>query len=245
MPITAFYCYTHLCTKVEVNSMIKRPSCHDEQGFVLVAAMLCLVVLTLIGIAAMNTSYFEKLIAQNINQAEKTFYGADGGTEAGIEMIEQNLGCPEGFTGIGLSDTDPNAFYNLGGLQITDSKFAYDEDSASLPLDRVALGLGPTDPIPASAFPSDAARSIRIPDDMAAPSDASPHTNLAIFGVNDLAAGSNPNQAAGYSDQGKGPGGKIINFEVFSQRVDILNSSSIIRLGWRHLIGLEGGCGKY
>ena len=228
------------------------PACHNEHGFVLVAAMLCLVVLTLIGIAAMNTSFFEKTIAQNMNLAEKTFYGADGGSEVGIEMIEQNLSCPKGFTGTPLPDNDPGQFYRIGGIQITDSSFAYDEDMNGLPWDAnpATAGVQAAPAITANDFPADNARSIRIPDDLTIPAaqmDAAPHTNLAIFGVTGLGAGSAVHMAAGYEGKGKGAagGGAVVNYEVFSQRFDILNSEAVIRLGWRHLIGSEGVCGRY
>ncbi len=232
--------------------MIERRSAYDnEQGFVLVAAMLALVVLTLIGLAAMNTSFFEKEIAQNINLAEKSFYGADGGSEVGIQMIEQNLGCPQGFTGTGLTDINPSSFYNLGGIQIVDSRFAYREDMTGLPWDAnpTAPGVQNLPAITAADFPSDNARSIRIPDNMtpALANDANPHTNLAIFGVTGLGGGSSVHMAAGYEGKGKGAagGGAVINYEVFAQRFDILNSESIVRLGWLHLIGTEGECGRY
>lgn len=231
--------------------MTNYPSaCRNEHGFVLIAAMLSLVVLTLIGIAAMNTSFFEKTIAQNMNLAEKTFYGADGGSEVGIEMIEQNLSCPQGFTGIGLPDNDPHQFYRIGGIQITDSRLAYREDRDGLPWDPEAVGLAAGTPISDNDFPSDNARSIRIPDNLTLPAaqmDAAPHTNLAIFGVTGLGAGSAVHMAAGYEGKGKGAagGGAVINYEVFSQRFDILNSEAVIRLGWRHLIGSEGVCGRY
>ncbi len=233
--------------------MIVRPLVFgNERGFALVAAMLALVVLTLIGLAAMNTSIFEKEISQNINLAEKTFYGADGGSEVGIQMIEQNLSCPKGFTGTGLSDNDPYQFYTLGGIQITDSKFAYREDMTGLPWDAnpTTTGVQTSPAIALLNVPADNARSIRIPDDMGTPDalkDANPHTNLAIFGATSLGAGSSVHMAAGYEGKGKGAagGGTVINFDVYAQRFDILRSEAIIRLGWRHLNGTEGECGRY
>ena len=229
--------------------MIKHQSLYrNEGGFVLIAAMFALVVLTLIGIAAMNTSFFEKTIAQNINLAEKTFYRADGASsEVGIEMIEQNIACPQGFSGTPLTDNNPNQFYDLRGIQITDSKFAYDEDMNGLPWDPITAGLPGGTAISVSDFPSNSARSIRIPDDMANPTDIGPHTNLAIFGATDLGAGSAVHMAAGYEGKGKGAagGGAVINYNVFSQSFGLLRSESVIRLGYRHMIGTEDVCGHY
>ena len=230
--------------------MSRHTSCHNENGFVLVAAMLALIVLTIIGIAAMNTSLFEKLISQNTNIAEKSFYGADGGTEVAIEMIEKNLSCPQGFTGTGLLDTNPQQFYAVGGVQLTDSRFAYDEDLNGIPWDPVGAGYAVNTPITANDFPSDNARSMRIPENIAIPAaqmDNAPHTNLAVFGATSLGAGSAVHMAAGYEGKGKGSagGGAEINFDVFSQRFEMIRTESVLRLGWRHLVGSEGECVQY
>lgn len=240
----------------------------NEQGFVLVAAMSALVVLSMIGIAAMNTSNVERNIAHNINIAEKTFYGSDGGTEAGIEMIEWNLSCPLGFNNLpGASanfDSDPTELYQIGGLEIADSRFAYDSDMTELPWDPTVPDLcpdeNPANCLPAATaitgqyVPSDGARSIRIPEDMNNPRDNpqiplpnNPHTNIAIFGATSLAAGSAVQMAAGYEGKGKSAagGGAVINYNVFSQTFGINNAEAIIRLGWRHLVGQEGECKPY
>lgn len=221
----------------------------DEQGFVLVAALSCLVVLSLIGIAAMNTSNIEKNIAHNINLAEKTFYGADGGTEVGIEMIEWNLSCPLGFNQMNqANDGNPNNFYDIGGLRVADSQFAYDEDFSGLAWDPVSAGLPAGTPITVNDFPSDNARSIVIPETMTPlQNDGAPHTNIALFGITTLGAGSAVQMAAGYEGKGKGAagGGAVIDYGVFAQTFGILNSEAVIRLGWRHLVGSEGECRPY
>ncbi len=233
----------------------------SEKGFVLVAALACLAVLSLIGIAAMHTSNIEKTIAQNVNLAEKTFYRADGGTEVGIEMIEWNLSCPLGFTQMVSNDTDPDAFDQIRGVLVADSTFAFEEEFAGLPWDPVKAGHGAgmlieNTPAPNSEYPSDAARSIVIAENPAlalaiiaagASVDNVPHTNVALFGLSVPGAGSALQMAAGYEGKGEGAagGGAVINYGVFAQTFGLSNSQAIIRLGWQHLVGTEGNCRPY
>ncbi len=222
----------------------------NEKGFVLVAALSVLVVLSLVGLAGMNTSNVEKNIAQNINLAEKTFYGADGGTEVGIEMIEWNLSCPLGFNraaGLSSSNPNPGTFYNIGGIQVTDPKLAYRKNINELPWDPTAIELPAGTAITQNDVPSDGARNIRIPENMANATDNAPHTNLAVWGTTSLMAGGAVLMAAGYEGKGKGAagGGTAINYQDFSQKLGVLRSEAVIRLGWRHLVGTEGHCRPY
>ena len=65
----------------------------NEGGFVMVVALMTLVILTLIGIAGLDTSIFEEQIAGNDWGAKQTFYKSDGGTELGSELLEYNFSC--------------------------------------------------------------------------------------------------------------------------------------------------------
>ena len=69
----------------------------EEDGSVLVIALILLVLLTVIGISASTTSEVELQIAGNEKFHKMAFYAADGGTETGIELIEQNIET-RGFT---------------------------------------------------------------------------------------------------------------------------------------------------
>ena len=61
----------------------------NEQGFVLIVSLLMLVVLMIIGIAATTTTTIDLQISGNDKVAKKTFYQADAGSEAGIEIVEE------------------------------------------------------------------------------------------------------------------------------------------------------------
>ncbi len=66
---------------------------NNEDGFVMVVALMILVILTLIGTAGLETSSFEEQIAGNDWMAKQTFYKGDGGTEIGSEVLEYNFSC--------------------------------------------------------------------------------------------------------------------------------------------------------
>ena len=63
----------------------------NEKGSTLLLSILILLLLTVIGIAATNTSTIEILISGNDKVHKMAFHQADGGTEVGIELVEQNI----------------------------------------------------------------------------------------------------------------------------------------------------------
>ncbi len=70
----------------------------NEQGFVLVASLMMLMILLIIGIAATNTTTIELQITGNDKVAKQTFYQADGGSETGIRVVEDCIDAA-GFDG--------------------------------------------------------------------------------------------------------------------------------------------------
>ncbi len=62
-----------------------------QDGYVLVLSMMMILVLTLLGIAALNTTDIELMIAGNDTLHKKTFYKADGGTEVASSVLEENI----------------------------------------------------------------------------------------------------------------------------------------------------------
>lgn len=71
------------------NAIDKRwyPPATDEQGMALVISMLLLVVLTVIGVAAVSTSNFEIMVAGSERRTQEAFYAAEAGLDhAKIEM---------------------------------------------------------------------------------------------------------------------------------------------------------------
>ena len=211
----------------------------NEQGFVLIISMMMLVILTLFGTFATNTSVIELGISGNDRVSKESFYQADGGTEAGIELVEQNLACPVGFKSPGIiNNNDATSFLTISGVDIFDRKFAVDEKEADV------AGAHSTSTFTDPDFPSDTIRSIRIPGDPANRNDIAPHTNIAAYSVTKYAEGSAIEMAAGYEGKGHGAagGGGIRAVEIVSAHIGNRNALSKIHVQWKHLIGQEGDC---
>lgn len=194
----------------------------NEDGFLLVITMLILVVLTLIGISATNLSRIELQIAGNDRLHKETFYQADGGTEVGSHLLEENISCPAGFSGSLPKTIDSTHI-------LSDLKFWSNETE------------------PGAPYPDDAAgkRHIRYNADFnVVANDALPHTNIHFFGNSSLSTGNAIQMLAGYEGVGYGAatgGGQLVT-NVDSQHRGVGNSMSIIRINWRHIIGHEGTC---
>ena len=201
----------------------------DEKGSVLLIAVLILVVLTVIGISAITTSTIEIQIAGNEMLYKTNFYAADGGTEVGRELIEQNLACPNGFQAEPLT---------IGQAIVADKEFAKQENAPGVTY--------PSDPEPSDAVDGileKDRRDIHFPI-YTPPDDSRPHTNIVAFGNTQLSTGNALQMAAGYEGKGKGAaggGGKII-YNLYSQHKGWRGSKASIMIHYRHMIGQEGEC---
>lgn len=207
---------------------IKSITC-GEDGFVLVAAMMIMVILTLLGISATTTSVIERQIAVNEVLYKDAFYHADGGTEAGSELIEENVSCPNGFT-------STFSIIRIGGVDVYEKDFSSNRQMSDV--NGAASSVQLTD------LPSDTVRSIRLPSNPANRSDTVAHTNIAVWGVTKYMAGSALQMVAGGEGKGKGAagGGGYIEYDLHSQHIGVRNSDVKIATTWRHIIGQEGTC---
>jgi len=113
------------------------PGSHQD-GLVTVAALLFLIVLTIMATSGISTSNMEVQIATNDEIHKMTFYAADGGADLGTELVELNLACSTGFA----SDNLP---IGAGDINIIDKDFWLQQT--------------------ATKNPSDADRDVRIGDD--------------------------------------------------------------------------------
>ena len=90
----------------------------DEKGSVLLIAMAILVMLTLVGIAATNTSTIESLIAGNEKDYKKGFYNAD----AGVSWVVAN---GPNIDALNIGDLIPQAQRDLDGDGVGDCEVKY------------------------------------------------------------------------------------------------------------------------
>ena len=91
----------------------------NQEGFIIIAAVMMLALLTIIAVSALNTSTTEVQIATNELLYEKTFYAA----EAGLQHLKQLLGSQVvKYQAVNpVSVTVPNWNFALTGAQATDS----------------------------------------------------------------------------------------------------------------------------
>ena len=190
---------------------------NSSDGWVTVAALLILAILTVVGISSISTSNVEVKISTNDRFHKIAFYGADGGCELGTELLELNIACPTGFSTDNLV---------IGNVTVVDKDFWLKNEE---PED------GSGNPIP---YPSDTEHDIQIDP------SSGPHTNLSIFGTTALGVGGAIEMAAGYEGKGKGVagGGVSLLYEIHSQHFGPARSQSNIAIQWRHNIGSEGTC---
>ena len=192
---------------------------NNNRGSALVVALLMLVVLTLIGISATTTTTFELQIAGNDKLFKKAFYSADGATEMGGELIEQNI-----------EDRD----WELGedGVNPPSNANPLNRGNVSVESENPYMNRDSTDPDP---IPSDDNRDALFPRGAA---NSDPHTNIKAVGNTTLSTGSAVQLIAGYEGKGKGAagGGAWITYDVRAQRRDLRNTEVRIRLGWRHVL---------
>jgi hypothetical protein len=190
---------------------------NNADGWVTVAALLTLVILTIMGISAVTTSNMEVKIATNDQIHKMSFYAADGGVELGTELLELNIACPSGFANDDLS---------IGNVLVTDKDF-WMQDAEPTDADDNVID-----------YPSDTERDIRID------ADSGPHTNLSIFGTTAFGVGGAIEMAAGYEGKGKGAagGGVSLLYQIFSQHLGLSDSESVVAIQWRHNVGSEGSC---
>lgn len=206
--------------------MYLSPTLRNERGSALVVALLMLVVLTLIGISASTTTTFELQISGNDKLYKMAFYQADGGTEAGAELIEQNIEERDWNKVDGNGDLDPTTGTAIDGSN--PYYRGYVRVESENPYMNADIG---------TAVPSDGNRDVVIPADFVPGSDA-PHTNILMGGDPVLSTGSAVLLASGYEGMGKGAGGGgvWIIYDVRAQHEGVRNSTSRINQHWRHVM---------
>jgi hypothetical protein len=103
------------------------PGSHQD-GLVTVAALLFLIILTIMATSSISTSNMEVQIATNDEIHKMTFYSADGGADLGTELVELNIACSSGFASDDLA-------IGGGGINIIDRDFWMQQSATTTPSD--------------------------------------------------------------------------------------------------------------
>jgi len=196
-----------------------------NDGYVLVVALLVMAILSLLGIAGMNTSIFETQVAGNDWNAKRTFYKADSGVSLGSELIEQNLnlGCLSGFTNNKITSTiyaKNKKMWNRSPFdeEVTPRSIcSYDDSDALYQWDG----------------------ELPVPEDDIG--------FLYYAGSTEILPGGSLQMAAGYEGMGKSSaqGGVAKIYDIYSRFEGLKNSQSIVQISWRHVIGTEESTCNY
>jgi len=197
--------------------MKKRYYCREnEEGFILVTALLIMLVLTIIGIAANRNTSTELKIAGNDRLYKENFYEADGVTELAVEVLEQNIAC--------LDFSKPLSGYDA---------------NYNIILDPSPNSKGFWRNLSSGGIPDETNRDFYYPA-------ALPHTNVKVSGNIKLTTGSAIQMAAGYEGlaKGIGTGGATLVYDINVQRIGRKSSETVICTKYAHLLGQEGEC-KY
>ena len=200
-----------------------------------------MLVLTIIGIAATTNTQIELQIAGNDKVHKKTFYSAEAGAVLATEVLEQAFRCSTGFL-----ETD--ATLKVADLEGTIRVFEGDATSPYI-LWNNHVFKDSTD----GDYDTNLHRPFTDVGSIAQADVAYPVTNLAsgeetgylyFGGETQMLPGGALQMAAGYEGRGKSAaqGGVSKLFDIYSMFHGLVNSETIILLGWRHLVGTEGDC---
>lgn len=190
----------------------------DEQGFILVTAMMILVVLTFIGLLATQSTITELAVSGNDKVHKQTFYQADGGTELAQHLVYHNSICTS--TMGGFTDDGGGTSLINGAIRVLDLTFSLSNPATVTDL-------------------SDTNReAVYYPDaylDAANAADTSPHTNFLTSSISQLNPGAGLQMISGYEGLGAGAagGGTSRLHTIASQHHGLSNSQSLIQVRWR------------
>jgi hypothetical protein len=192
----------------------------EETGSAMTVALIILVLLTIIGHVATRSTTNEVIVASNDMRFKETFYIADGSTELGSELLEQNIACPTGWNNTtrgGLVQVvTPNFWQNMAVPATTPTDA--NRDFFFSPDPNVLLAAGYAGP--------------------------DPRINVRVAGNTQFSTGSALQVAAGYEGKGKATaaGGAYLVYDQYTQHIGRFRTQSIVRVQWRHVIGTEGDC---
>ncbi len=222
----------------------------NKDGFVLIAALLVLLVLTVLGIAVNRNTNIEWRIALNDRIHKENFYTAEAAAELAQEVIEQNIACVVGFpanANASLVESPEDRGSRLLGAAGLDMDIFV--EPGSLGFWRNYLDRSGADEV---TVPNNTNRDLVFParfddtgDFLRIETDERPRANIRIAGNTQLTPGSAIQMAAGYEGLGKGigTGGALLVYDIRILQDDPQrNSQADIFIQYSHVLGSSGVC---
>jgi Tfp pilus assembly protein PilX len=99
---------------------MKRLIWEDQKGVALVVALIMLLVLTLIGMSSISSTFYESKISGNDRFGAAAFYASKGGVDIGINRLPNitaysgNIGSDETYRSGRMTPNTPQDLINLG-----------------------------------------------------------------------------------------------------------------------------------
>lgn len=223
----------------------------DERGFALVFALVVLMILTLLGIAALNRSNVESMIATNDWVAKRALYKAESGADIGIQTLEYNFACgPLEAADLGAGKRPLNLltigekqpkflerkkveddYHSAHGVRLPQPQYPRDTERS--------LCWASSDPFTQLKNPS--AKVLPNATDCQTGSGAE-HTNVAMHGIREEDPGDSSSISEGY-EGAVSPGGSNLSYRHAIYARNINNGGSgaetTILVHWRHKVGME------
>jgi hypothetical protein len=178
----------------------------NQQGSVIVVVIMILVLLTMVGVSSINTSSTEVMIATNEQLHRIAFFEADGGTEAGIRLLD-----------MGLEDREWEDGDVIGDVKVERGNF-YLNDSSDTP-DPVASDANRDAFLPQGATANQAHTNIKVRG----------NPQLAAGTAIELAAGYEG------KGKGIAGGGAWMIYDVYAQHSGIRQNQAVVHLQWRYI----------
>jgi hypothetical protein len=96
----------------------------NQTGSAIVLVLLMLAIAIIIGVTSISTSNTELQISTQDARHKIAFYAADGGTEFGAQLLEENIACPAGFSISTVGDIEvdtPSLWMNASASKPSDT----------------------------------------------------------------------------------------------------------------------------
>lgn len=126
---------------------IEGQASRGESGAVLAICLIILALLSLLGVAALNSTDTEMMISANERDHKEAFYYADGGTGVGTTVLEQSVDAGVAANATGLAVYD-DIFFMRGRSSWEDLAFSSANSSLGIYLNGmtgtyIRIGAGP------------------------------------------------------------------------------------------------------